>query len=215
MSASGACTRPIPKCIGLDLDNTIIDHRALFLHTARAMRLCPPGFIGDRAALRSLVSALPDGDRRWSELQAEVYGPRLLQARAAHGALHFVRSCIGLGIPTFIISHKTRFAAADPGGIDLHALALSWLERHGFISEDGLTLEQVFFEPTPAAKLIRIGLLGCTSFVDDLREVFDDPDFPQPVEPLLLGPASRAVGPFKVMSSWTAIACHLLSGAAA
>jgi len=214
MPASGAWTRPMPECIGLDLDNTIIDYRAVFLQAARAMRLCPPGFIGDKTSLRSQIRALPDGERRWTELQAEVYGRRLSQARAAHGALHFVRACIGRGIPTFIVSHKTRFAAADPGGVDLHAAALTWLERHGFIAEDGLSREQVFFEPTRAAKLVRIGLLGCTSFVDDLREVFDDPEFPPSVERLLLGPAPHAVGPFDVLPNWTAIACHLLSGEA-
>jgi len=45
-------------------------------------------------------------------------------------------------IPVFIISHRTRHPfIGEPH--DLHAAALSWLERQGFFTEDQIRLPRI------------------------------------------------------------------------
>ena len=65
--------------------------------------------------------------------------------------------------------------------------------------------ERVFFENSRAAKLARIGAVGCTHFIDDLEEMFRDPDFPARVSPILFA-ASGALPAGAVCSSWRQIA---------
>ena len=66
-------TRETGGCrIGLDLDNTIIDYRRLFAEVAFGLGLVGADFVGDKFLLRQAVRALPEGERRWTELQAEV-----------------------------------------------------------------------------------------------------------------------------------------------
>lgn len=201
-----------PVCIGIDLDNTIIDYRESFSEVAASLCLVPDGFSGDKAALRACVRALPDGEHRWIELQAEVYGARILTAREMPGALDFVRRAVAAAVPVFIVSHKTQYPAADPQGIDLRAAAREWLARHGFIADDALSPSSVFFEGTRADKVARIGALGCTAFIDDLVEVFDDVGFPPGLENFLLATSAAPTGAFHVVSSWYQIEAALLIG---
>ena len=54
--------------------------------------------------------------------------------------------------------------------------------------------------------MARIGALGCSHFIDDLIEVFQEPDFPDGVERLLFHPGAEAPeGPFKAFPSWKEI----------
>lgn len=62
------------------------------------------------------------------------------------------------------------------------------MESHGFYDGVGLSREEVFYEPTREDKLNRIRALGCTHFIDDLKEVFAEPHFPMGVKKWLFAP---------------------------
>ncbi len=178
--------------LGLDLDNTLVDYRRVFRATAREWGLIPAAADADKTAIRERLRRRPGGEALWRRLQAEVYAGRLQQARLMPGAAAFLRRCRERGVRLSIVSHKTRWAAADPRRRDLRVLALAWLERRGLLDPGryGLDRTRVHFTDTRAEKLRRIAELGCTDFVDDLPEVLADPAFPPGVRPHLLRPGA-------------------------
>jgi len=198
--------------IGLDFDNTLVGYDHLFVEEAGAQGLEARG--SGKRALRDGLRAMPDGERRWQAVQAAVYGRRMAEARLMPGAGEFLRGCRRAGVPVVIVSHKTRHATQDPGGVDLRAAALAWMEGQGFFAHHGFGLgrDSVFFESTRADKITRIAAIGCTDFVDDLVEVFSEPTFPPKVRRHLYDPsdAPAPCGPYKTYRSWEALADALL-----
>jgi hypothetical protein len=194
--------------VGIDFDNTLVSYDDVFLRAAIEREFLPQHFTGNKIAVRDSIR-LAAGDAQWAKLQAEVYGRRMPEAMMIGGAGEFVLACRKRGAEVFIVSHKSRYAAADPDGANLHVAALSWMEQNRFFSKDGLAFARgdIFFEPTREAKCRRIAELGCSHFIDDLEEVFREPAFPLAVERLLLhrgqGPLPR--GPFTALADWTAI----------
>jgi len=192
--------------IGIDFDNTIADYDALFLRIGQDMGWLPAGFAGTKKDIRDTVRLLPSGNDKWTEMQALAYGPQMAQAKIYEGVTAFMRRCLAGGHPMFIVSHKTRFAAARPDGVDLRQASLAWMDAQGFFSPDGVGLERgnVFFESTRVEKCNRIAQLECTLFIDDLEEVFDDASFPSSTRRLLfhsgLPPLPR--GSFETLTSW-------------
>lgn len=146
--------------------------------------------------MRDALRAGPDGENNWRSLQAEVYGARMAEAELLEGAADFFGRCRERGVTVSIVSHKTRYAAADPGGVDLHKASLDWMRLQGFFGEEGFGLNpaQVFFEASRADKLMRIAALDCTHFIDDLEEVLLAPEFPKGVKRYLIGAAVDAPG---------------------
>ena len=149
-----------------------------------------------KQALRDALRARPDGEADWCSLQAEVYGTRMDEAKLMDGVADFFGRCRSHGVVVFIISHKTRYAAANPGGVNLRAASLDWMTTQGFFDGEGfgLDLGQVFFEASRAQKLTRIAALGCTHFIDDLEEVLLAPKFPKGVKRYLIGAAVEVPG---------------------
>jgi hypothetical protein len=153
--------------------------------------LIPAGTARSKTAVREAIVDASSIDR-WTVLQSHVYGARMHAAHPFTGALEFFRECRLRGVPAYIVSHKTRFAAmGEPH--DLHASARGWLEAHGFVSAGGadapLESAQVYFAPTREEKIDQIVRLGCTHFVDDLPEVFAEPAFPADVVKILFDPS--------------------------
>jgi hypothetical protein len=165
--------------IGIDFDNTIVDYRPVFLAAARTLGLVDASFAaGDKTEIRDRLRALPGGEARWQQLQAHVYGVAIEAAPPYAGIERFLDEARRRGAELAIVSHKTRFAAAAPGGADLQAAARRWLGERGLVGAGGIAEAAVFFEPTRNAKLDRVRSLELTHFVDDLDEVLDDPAFP-------------------------------------
>jgi hypothetical protein len=181
--------------IGLDLDNTLICYDGLFRRLAREAGLWR-GLEGEapaQKAIRAMARRAPDGDRSWQRLQGQAYGPRIMEAPAAPGALDFLRRCRAEGAAVRVISHKTRRSGFDPTGTDLRTAALDWMGRHGLFAPDtGLGPEHVRFAETRRDKVALIRAWGCTHFVDDLEETFREPDFPAGVERILYAPMAAA-----------------------
>jgi len=174
--------------VGLDFDNTIAGYDAVFAGLAQERGLV--GHALPKRALRETLRARgPAGEHAWTALQAAAYGPRMIEATPTDGCAEFLAECRNRGIALFIVSHKTRHAAADPC-VDLHAAARAWMAANRIY--DTVPPERVFFEATRQAKIERIASLGCSHFVDDLIEVFDHPLFPSAVDAILFDPHGEA-----------------------
>jgi hypothetical protein len=173
--------------IGIDFDNTLIDYDRVFAASARQRSLICPEIAGTKHAVRNAIRSLPDGELTWQRLQGYVYGTGIGGAIPFAGAGEFLQRCSEEGVPVFIVSHKTRYGHYDAARVDLREAAREWLTAQGILgSEAGrIPTDHVFFEDDRAHKLARIGALGCTHFIDDLEEVFADPDFPPGIRRIL------------------------------
>ncbi len=199
--------------IGIDFDNTIAGYDALFLRLAVDAGWVDAGFAGGKTAIRDHIRLLPDGEKSWTALQARVYGPCMGGAVLIDGVADFLSACRQGGHRVSIVSHKTRTAAAAPQGPDLRQAALAWMEAKGFFADDGFGLNRadVHFTDTRTEKCIRIGQVGCSVFIDDLEEVFEDPAFPSQVGRFLFRPAPPVPrGPFRVFDHWRPLAQAVL-----
>lgn len=186
--------------IGLDFDNTLVDYADAFRAESARLDL---GGASTKTEIRDRLRLRDGGEIVWQKLQARVYGPGIAHAQMMHGARAFIDECIRREIPLAIISHKTRHAAQDPGGVDLREAAREWLGRQNI----GIAHENVFFEETRESKLSRIGRLSCRYFVDDLSEVLLDPQFPPTTQRLWLTASTEAPpSPIDAAGDWFQIA---------
>ena len=156
--------------------------------------------------IRDAIRLLPQGESKWTRLQAVVYGPRMSDAAAFEGSEIFLRHCSEQGTKAVIVSHKTHFVTLDGKQIDLRDSALTWMKARKFFDADGcgVSLNNVFFESTRSEKIERIRTLGCTHFIDDLAEVFAESSFPRDVAKLLFAPHGANAGSqeIKVFRTW-------------
>jgi hypothetical protein len=180
--------------IGIDFDNTLIDYDGVFIAAARERGLVGPEIAGSKRAVRDAIRLLPEGELTWQRLQGYVYGAGIGGAVPFAWAYDFLRRCAERGVELFIVSHKTRYGHFDPARIDLREAARQWLIAQAMIAPEqgGIPADHVFFEDDRARKLARIAALGCTHFIDDLEEVFADPDFPLGVRRVLFAATGAA-----------------------
>lgn len=216
--AGSSVTASGGRIIGVDFDNTLVDYSDI-LHAAAVERgLIPWSARKDKNGIRDRIRGLPDGEIEWRKLQALVYGVRIGEARLFEGADLFLSRCKRMGIPVYIVSHKTEYAAAGEEGINLRASALAWMTAHDFFRADGFALsaEMVFFGSTRLEKVQRIRQLACTHFIDDLEETFLEETFPAAVEKILFAPQPRqaALRGVRIMGSWREICAYLFAATA-
>jgi hypothetical protein len=198
--------------IGVDFDNTIVSYEGVFHRVALAERLIPSGCGEGKDDVRNFLREAGREDN-WTALQGRVYGGEMDVAKPYPGVLAFFRTCYELGIPVFVISHKTRYPHLGPQ-CDLHKAAYGWLQRQGFFEPRCLRLgaDQVFFELTQEDKLRRIETMACTHFIDDLPEFLKEAIFPSRVERVLFDPTGqhRDANDFIRCEHWDDIAHRLL-----
>jgi hypothetical protein len=203
--------------IGIDLDNTIISYDAQFRSAALGRGLIAPQVPAQKNAIKHAIQK-HQGNDAWTQLQAEVYGPMLAQARPFDGVKDFFRHCRAANYPVCILSHKSRHPALG-SAYDLRAAAIAWLEQQGWFSPDGLGLcrNDVEFHDTRAAKVQAIFQRNCDVFIDDLPEVFAEPGFPARTTKILFDPEQlHPVRPhWKLARSWAEIEAELFSPVAA
>jgi hypothetical protein len=191
--------------IGIDLDNTIINYERAFAKAAATLGLTSTDGRG-KTELRDRIRLLDAGEERWMRVQAHVYGPAIDDAVPYEGVEGFFERASARGVPLVIVSHKSEFAAAAPQGTNLRTAALRWLEMRGFVRNGA---PEVFFESTRREKCERIASTGCTLFIDDLTEVFEDPAFPAGVQRWFFAPAgdeAHAGIVDRTFRSWAALA---------
>ncbi|MCH7868280.1 MAG: haloacid dehalogenase-like hydrolase [Myxococcales bacterium] len=176
--------------LGIDFDNTLARYDELFHSLAIERGLIHPGTPATKLAVRSALRE-QGRDREWTELQGLAYGERLLHAPPFEFAIEALRALHQRGCELRIVSHKTRFPARGPR-FDLRQSALDWLRIHRIMDLEatGIGRAQVFFENSQRDKRARIQSLGCTHFIDDLREFLLHPEFPTGVQRFLFDPNS-------------------------
>jgi len=199
--------------IGIDFDNTIACYDEVFLSVAREMELVPANFRGSKKAVRDAVRSRAGGDVAWQILQARLYGRDIGRAHLADGVMTLLERARQRNIPVAIVSHKMQFSPFD-SVTDLRVAAKSWMEANGLFDPagNGVQPDNVFFEATRQDKLHRIASLGCTHFIDDLDEVFREPNFPEGVQSYLYAAGYDEIpsGRFRAFRTHREIADHLL-----
>jgi hypothetical protein len=206
-----------PSTVGIDFDNTLISYEAVMARLAAERGLLPSGAIATKKQIRDAIRMLPDGEKAWMRLQADVYGPGISEGRIMDGAKDFFQECRRRSVRVYVVSHKTQFAAGGDGKTDLRTCALDWMRSQGFFDTLGLPRENVYFEATREEKVRRIGRTGCSLFVDDLEETFLEPEFPGGIRKILFGARRWPEGPPDVECSatWDEITSTVFSGRSA
>lgn len=186
----GATSKGGTLIVGVDFDNTIATYDELFHDLALERSLISKELGKSKMEVRDSVRKLQNGEIQWQKLQGSVYGPRMKDAGICAGVENFFHECRRRQIKVFVVSHKTEFANFDETRTNLRQSALTWMSDQRFFEAEGMSLSQedVFFEGTRADKLQRIANLGCTHFIDDLKEVLDDEGFPSNVHKILYAP---------------------------
>lgn len=145
----------------------------------------------------------------WTALQGIAYGRGMSEATPFAGALEFVRAVVANSIPLSIISHRTKHPIVGDR-TDLHATALDWLQREGFVGKGTLSVGDVFLETSKEHKLRRIERQECSVFLDDLPEILDAELFPDACEGWLFAPAGSESGRKRVVADWKSFARIIL-----
>lgn len=173
--------------IGIDFDNTLAIYDDLFLRLAIERGFIEPDAQKNKKDVRDTLRSLPNGEIEWQKLQGVIYGPRMGEAQINPDVSDFIRLCRTQRAQLHIVSHKTEFANHDETQTNLRDAAMHWMNAHNFFEPSGFgfSQEDVNFVSTRREKSMSIQQLGCTHFVDDLEEVFQEPSFPPKVQKIL------------------------------
>ena len=194
------------RVIGIDFDHTLVSYDQPLRSLAREL-----GFEErlSKTEFRDALRRSPEGDIAWQRVQAQLYGPRMGEATPMEGAMEFLQVCVERGWTVHIVSHKTQYAAYDPAKTDLREAALAWILH----TKLPIPIEHVHFASTRKEKLDFIRHLNCQCFIDDLVEVFLEPDFPLAVERILFSTAAPAnLDPtVQVFGTWPEIQTYVVS----
>jgi len=201
---------PARICLGIDLDNTIINYDDLFPRVAIELGLLPESMRqASKVEVKHALSHGNDG-HDWMRLQGQVYGQYVYQAKAYPGALETLRSLAAdPDLRVCIVSHKTRHGHFDETRTDLRDAAMDWLAAHELLASNsaGVAVRDIFFTDSRQEKIGVIGDLSCRAVVDDLIEVLTHPAFPATSRRILFAPDGQ-ISPtdeILVCRSWLAV----------
>ncbi len=206
--------------IGVDFDNTLIDYDEVMYQVALEQNLIPVNLKKSKIEIRNYIKTLSDGELKWRQLQAVVYGEKIKEAKLQEGVKEFFIFCKTKNISLFIVSHKTVYSNLYNQGNSLRDAALDWMEQQHFFDDGSFfSKEKVFFEPTREEKIAKIKALGCTHFIDDLEEVFSSQYFPKEITGILYDPhksyqlyqSHQSPEPFVVFENWGKITNYFTS----
>jgi len=189
--------------IGIDLDNTLADYSTPIARLCREYGVCSTG-LNAKLTLREHLRE-HGREAEWTNLQGEIYGPLMPEARLFPGAAEFLSRAMGSGSECFVVSHRTRHPIAGQA-YNLHQSARLWLQGQG------LGDIAVYLEESKISKLTRIGSLGPDVFIDDLPELLGDRAFPVGVRPVLFDPARSHTADWigQACASWSELTGLLL-----
>ena len=179
--------------IGIDFDNTIIDYSDIFTKQAFSLGWIKTNSKKTKQQVCDLIRALPDGEMKWKKLQGLAYGKFINEAKPFEGVIKFIKRCRQEEIEVFVVSHKTEYPEILEEKINLRESAFRWLNSAGFFNLEELCLDQnkIFFEHPRERKIHKIVELQCTHFIDDLEDVFKEPQFPRDIMKILFSPDGR------------------------
>jgi hypothetical protein len=184
----------LEKHIGLDFDNTIVKYDEVFHKYGVNIFGMPKRIPQTKTSVKEYFWDYKNegGWEHWVELQGIVYGEKMLEAKPTPRLEKFLEHCQRNAIRVSISSHKTEFPKRGPQ-VNLWDSAWQWLEENLFSIRRNFKISKgdIFFEPERSLKILRIKNLGCTVFVDDLIEVFNDSTFPSHVKKILYDPHNQ------------------------
>jgi hypothetical protein len=200
--------------VGIDFDNTIVCYYDLLISIVTELNWLKPPVPNSKKELRDRLRLIEGGDRKWQQLQALIYGPRIKEARIFDGFREFLSHGYNKGLKCFIVSHKTQYAFRDDTGIDLQHAALELMKNNNLLGVGNSLFKRsdIFFESTREEKIRRVIELGCTHFIDDLHEIFEHKEFPPDVKKILFNPvkSSEKTQGLITLSSWNDISQYVL-----
>jgi len=199
--------------IGLDFDNTIASYELVFPEVAKKCGLVEKNWLGTRKELRDWLRNQPGGKLEWQKLQGLVYGRYMSKAELFPNVANFLLRCKRMNIELYIVSHKTEYGHFDADRVPLRKAALKWMKSKDFFNERkfGISSNAVFFSNTREEKVEQISDLQLDAFVDNLEEVYCEPNFPSGIKKILFGTESCKTNNYDVAcSNWTEISRELL-----
>lgn len=168
--------------LGLDLDNTLISYDKLFYKLAKEKGLIDQSVKENKISVRDFLREKGQ-DVLFTELQGQVYGPRIIEAEPSDGMLTTLKQLKKWEIKMAIVSHKTRYPIRGEKH-DLHKSAIKWLHENQFFNSDGLdfSMDDIIFEESKEQKIKRIKEKNFDYYIDDLPEIVEAiSDFTKPI----------------------------------
>ncbi len=195
--------------IGIDFDNTIACYDDLFPKIAIKKKVIPiDSFFDNKLKVKNYLVKLENKKTEWMKLQGLVYGKYMAHAILMPGVINFLISCKMRGYKICIVSHKTKYGHFDKDKISLRTKAIEWMETNLFFDKTycGIRKKNVFFANTRKEKVNIISQLKCDWFIDDLPEIFKEPNFPKNTNKILYGKNPTVLkGKYSSFSSWREI----------
>jgi hypothetical protein len=170
------------KRFGFDLDNTLIDYSQSTIEFCKINGLQTYETLKD---LRNKIKFEMADDESWQSAQAWIYTEGLNYADLTDGTNDFFKLLFKHGFEISIISHKTSHTQKKYGNQELHLRTMEWLSSR-IASKYFRLKENTYFEPTKNSKIERIKDLNIDYFVDDLKEILEDKNFPKLTRKYLL-----------------------------
>ena len=199
--------------VGLDFDNTLACYHEVFGYVARDQGLVSQDWQEGKSQIRVDLQSRLNGEEQWQRLQGQVYGKYMHRAQLFPEVANFLLRLKRCNDEVFIVSHKTEFGHYDIEKVSLRREAINWMSSKGFFDEEGLGLkrEHIFFANTREEKVKKIAELKCDVFIDDLREVFEEPSFPSGTKKILFGKSEgNKIDPDLSSHSWREISRSLM-----
>ena len=167
---------------GFDLDNTIVDYSASVERYCfnNALKICKT-----IEELRTLLQELDESGYSWQIAQGWLYTDGLSYAKPADGAIDLCEYLRTRDFKLFIVSHKTTHTPIFCGHKELRGVATNWISS-GDLSHYFAGTENIYFESSRDLKIKRIKSLNLQYFVDDLVQIFQDPNYPRKIVSFLL-----------------------------
>ena len=200
--------------IGIDFDNTIVCYDKLLMSAVTDFGWLEPPIPNSKTKIRDELRKTINGERKWQDLQAIIYGERMQEAILFIGFQAFLACRDSIGADFFVVSHKTQYAVRNNSGVNLQEASLRWMRNNKLLDagDNSFKINDIFFEPTREEKIRRVIDLRCTHFIDDLPEIFEDQNFPLDVKKILFDPA-RSFKPtkgVKIFFTWSDILSYIL-----
>ena len=166
--------KTLNKNFGFDLDNTLIDYSEAVKEYCKIKSVDTCSNI---RILREKLGKNGSSDHEWQLAQGWLYTEGLRYAQPGFGSTALCNYLTQKGYHLYIVSHKTSYTPDFCGRIPLHDLATNWIKKSAIANYFKKT-DQIYYELTRELKIKRIRELSLNYFVDDLEEIFAEPEFP-------------------------------------
>ena len=173
--------------LGIDLDNTIINYEKSFVKNAYKNKLVTNK---NKNSTKKIIKKIIEkkSKKEWTKLQGEIYGEKINESILYNGFKKFYNSLVLENIEIIIISHKTKYPIIGKK-VNLKSAALNFINTK--LKKKLILNKNIFFENTIEKKIERIKNCKCDYFIDDLKKIYENKNFPNNVVKILFGSRSN------------------------